>query len=107
MEDDKLDVVTVTDEAIEFDDGSRSMLTASSVVLRYTGLSKLMVCKDLYQNLRYSAIPTIASRTRPPAATPMATPAKKPSLCSLIRPVLNLDLADEAEGDSSAEPFGL
>ena len=56
------DVDIVTDEVIETEEGSRSRLTFSSVVLRYTGLSKLIVCRDLYQNFRYSAMPRIAKR---------------------------------------------
>ena len=56
------DVDIVTDEVIETEEGSRSRLTFSSVVLRYTGLSKLIVCMDLYQNFRYRAMPRIAKR---------------------------------------------
>ena len=36
----------------------RSMLTDSSVVLRYTGLSKLMFWRVLNQYLRYTAMPS-------------------------------------------------
>ena len=94
-----LDMVT-TEDVMETEEGSRSRLTASSVVFRYTGLSKLIVCKDLYQNLRYRAMPKIASKTRAPEATPMATPAKKPSFRSCRCRVLTFDRAEDVEGPS-------
>ena len=49
-----------------------------------------------YQNFLYKVMPTTAMRTRTPAATPMATPAKNPWLWS--RPLGTFDLAEDVEG---------